>query len=286
MARPRIEPVTAANIEAFCTFLHKNLNPALSIEALRAGLTRSWHVSAPNHGFVLMDGQEIVGGIGAIYAERPLQGIPTRICNITGWCVLESHRAQSMRLAMAIVAQEGWHFTDLSPTKVVGAMLRFLKFQVLDEREVVLPNLPWLPAPWAPRVLQRPEHIEKVLAGEALQAYRDHRDFPWLGQIAVGTRSSWCHVVYKRGQYKGMPAARILHLDQPATFVRSWRRVGSHLLGRGMFSTHVEARRLGAGPMPWPSAVRSGFNPKMYRSDQLTSDQIDLLYSEAVALDL
>jgi hypothetical protein len=286
MARPQIEPVTAANLDEFCTFLHDNLNPAITADGFRQGLTRSWHVEPPNHGFAVRDAGRMVGGIGAIYAERPLTGARERFCNITGWCVLESHRAQSMRLAMAVTSQKGWHFTDLSPTKVVGSMLQFLKFQALDERQAVLLNMPGLPGlpGLGTTVLHRPGDIEAALHGDALEVYRDHAGFPWLRHALVGRPGHWCHVIYKRREFKGLPTASILYLSDPGVFRRGWRRLGAHFLARGMVSTQVEARWL--GQPPWPSAIRSGFNAKLFLSDRLQPAQIDVLYSETVALDL
>lgn len=283
MARPQLEPVTAANLDEFCRFLHEHLNPAISPEGFRTGLTRSWHVEPPNHGFIVRDDGRIVGGIGAIYAERPLAGRRERFCNITGWCVLESHRAQSMRLAMAVTSQKGWHFTDLSPTKVVGSMLQFLKFQALDERQAVLLNLPGLPGLGA-RVLHRAADIEAALQGDALQVWRDHAAFSWLQHVLVGRPGQWCHVIYKRRQFKGLPTASVLYLSDGEAFVRGWRALAGHLLARGMASTQVELRSLPR--RPWPSAVRSGFNAKVFLSDRLQASQIDVLYSETVALDL
>lgn len=287
MGRPTLEPVTASSLGEFCAFLNRNLNASMSEEAFRAGLTRAWHIDAPNHGFIVRDDGRIVGGIGAIYAERVINGRPERFCNITGWCVLESHRPQSMRLAMAVTSQSGWHFTDFSPTKVVGSMLGFLKFKPLDERQLVVLNLPTLPVSGA-QVVSAPNRIEAELEalGDAatLQAYRDHRDIPWLSHRLVGKPGDWCHVVYKKGHFKGFPSAVTLHISHPDTFIRHHRVLGAHLLLRGMISMQVEYRRIGR-PL-WPSAIRSGFNAKMVLSQTLSPDQIDLLYSESVALDL
>ena len=137
MARPTIEPITAATLPEFAAFLHQHLGFERSPQAWVDGFTNDWMIDAPNHGFVLRVDAEIVGGIGAIYASRQIDGATLRFCNITSWCVLDQYRRQSMRLAMALIEQEGYHFTDFSPTRVVGETLKFLKFRTLDERQVV-----------------------------------------------------------------------------------------------------------------------------------------------------
>ncbi|EHR71977.1 hypothetical protein BurJ1DRAFT_3162 [Burkholderiales bacterium JOSHI_001] len=284
MARPTIEPVTDVLLPDFARFLHEHLMPSRSPQEWAAGLSTNWCTDAPNHGFALMDEGRIVGGIGAYYADRLIDGQPERFCNITSWCVLESHRQQSMRLAMTVVGQKGWHFTDFSPTQVVAGTLQFLKFKPLDERQVVGLNLPW--RSWGgPRCIADPDAIDAALAGTPQQrVYRDHRGFAWLQHVLVGHPGQWCHVVYKRRSYKRLPSAHLIYASDPAMLRQGWRALGGHLLARGLVSTHVEFRLL--GETPWPSAVRSGFNPKLFLSNTLQPGQIDYLYSESVALDL
>lgn len=286
MARPQIEAVSTHNIDEFCGFLKDNLNPRVSLERWRFGLTQDWGTAGPNHGFLVRDAGRIVGGIGAIYVDRVFDGRNERFCNITSWCVLDSHRQQSMRLAMAVTGQPGYHFTDFSPTAVVASMLRFLKFQVLDERQAVLLNLPWMRSfgPRAVRVVDDPAAIEQLLRGEALQRYRDHQRFPWLHHLVLGHGDHWCHIVYKRRRFKNLPAAWLLYVADADLLDRGWRPLGAHLLARGMVSTHVELRHL--AHLPRPHAIRSGFNPKLYLSSSLEPSKIDELYSESVTLDL
>ena len=137
MALPELAPITDADLAEFCAFLNRHLNPAITPDQFRAGLSQCWGMDTPNHGFLIRDNGALVGGIGAIYALRPVQGKPERFCNITSWCVLEKYRAQSMRLALALVSQEGFHFTDLTPTEVVVKSLQFLKFKPLENNNKV-----------------------------------------------------------------------------------------------------------------------------------------------------
>ena len=283
MTRPAIEPLTEQNLPEFAAFLHLHLNPARSAADWQAGLSVGWLAERPNHGFLLRDDGKVVGGIGAYYAMRKIAGRNEKFCNITSWCVLDAYRQQSMRLAMAVVSQPGYHFTDFSPTKVVGATLRFFKFQPLDERQIVIPNLPW-PASGGLMVLHRPREIEAALQGDALQVYRDHAVFPWLRHALLGRPGAWCHVIYKTRLLKGLPMADILHASNHAVLQTGLRQLASHLLTRGFVTTQVEYRWLAKRPRA--SALRTGFNQKLYLSSSLGEADIDYLYSETVALDL
>ena len=283
MTRPQIEAVTTALLPDFAQFLHQHLDPGRSPAQWAEGLSRGWLANAPNHGFVLRVDGAIVGGIGACYAERRIRGRSERFCNVTSWCVLDSHRQQSMRLAMTLVGQPGFHYTDFSPTKVVSGTLQFLKFKPLDERQVVALNLPW-PALDGLRVVTRPAEIENLLEADALATYRDHAGFPWLHHLLLGGGRDWCHVIYRRKSFKGLPSAHVLYASDNALLQLGWHRLSRHLLLRGMVSTHAEYRLIKREP--WPSRVRSGFNAKVFLSPTLTPDEIDCLYSEQVALDL
>lgn len=287
MARPTIEPVTADTLPAFAEFLHRHLDGSRSPQAFAAGLAPRWadQPPAPNHGFMLREAGEIVGGIGAIYATRQVDGEAMTTCNITGWCVLDSHRQQSMRLAMAITSQPGLHFTDFSPTKVVAGTLQFLKFKPLEERRLAALNLPSLPMPGGMQVVTGPDAIRaRLSSGQTRTEFDDHLQFPWLHHLLLGDGQRWCHVVYKRRSFKRLPAADVLHASDRNLLRSGWRRLQAHLLAQGLVSTHVDHRLMDA--TPWPSALRSGFNNKVFQSSRWQPDTVDCLYSESVTLDL
>lgn len=282
MPKPTIEPITSATLPDFAAFLASHMPVKRSAAQWVAGLSTQWAAPRPNYGFLLRDQGAVVGGIGAFYAERTIRGQPERFCNITSWCVLDSHRRYSMQLAMALVGQAGYHFTDFSPTKVVAGSLQFLKFRALDPDVVVVPNLPGLP--FGARVLSAPAQVERVLSGALADVWRDHAAFPWLKQLIVGEAGDWCHVIYKRARFKGLPCATIVHVSDSRLFQQWLGRVSGYFFWRGMASTHIEKRRL--GQLPPLARVRTGFNPKQYLSPTLGPDDIDYLYSESVALDL
>lgn len=282
MSRPVIETVEDHNLAEFAAFLHGHLNSSRSVEAWVADFRGARRPETPNYGFVVRDQGRIVGAIGALYAERLIDGRPERFCNITSWCVLDAFRAQSMRLAMALLAQPGWHFTDFSPTKVVGATLKFLKFVELDESLAVMPNLPGWPG--GARVLTTPADLQRVLQGSALQDYQAHARFEWLRHLAVGTPAGWCHVIYKKRQLRGLPVAGLLHASDKTLLEQHLGALRTHLLLAGFVFTQIECRWLSRPP---PRArIQTGFNRKVFLSKTLLPPQIDYLYSESVIFDL
>src|SRR5882762_10257758 len=142
MPRATIEPITEQSLPEVAVLLHENLDRSRSPSSWIEALKTHWGGDRPNYGFLLRSERQVVGAICAFYAQRTIAGCTENVCNITSWCVLDEFRSQSMRLAMSVIAQEGWHFTDFSPTSVVGGVLRFLKFKPLDDRQAVVLNLP------------------------------------------------------------------------------------------------------------------------------------------------
>jgi hypothetical protein len=284
MPKPSLEPIRDEDLEAFCTFLNAHLNPTIPAATWADAFRQPWGIAKPNNGFLLRDKDgRIVGGIGAIYAERVIRGRPERFCNITSWCVLGPYRSHSLRMALALVSQPGFHFTDLSPTPVVAGSLRFLRFKDLDGWAMVMFNLP----AWSPgvRVLSDHDAIERALTPDDARAFRDHRHFPWLLHAAAGRPGAFCHVAYKRGVLKRLPCAVVLYASAPELFLRYRGTLGCHFLTRhGMVSTRIETRLLPRRPAL--SAKVVGYHNGMYRSDTLSESDISNLYSELAALDL
>lgn len=282
MAKPVIEPITEQTLPEFANFLESNMPVKRLARDWISGLQENWCDVRPNYGFLMRDEEQIVGGIGAFYADRTIRGKKETFCNITSWCVLDSYRKYSMQLAMNVVAQTGYHFTDFSPTKVVAGTLQFFKFKSLEEGVAVIPNLP-LPT-FLGRVLTEPSEIERNLKGEMLKVWQDHAKFPWLQQVIFGAPNDWCHVIYKRGVFKRLPSVNVIYVSDGNAFQRYLNRLNWHFFWQGMMTTHVEKRMLPR--VPRLALIRTGFNAKQFLSSTLLPSDIDYLYSETVALDL
>lgn len=283
MSPVTIEPISDNTLIEFATFLHSNLEQSRSSAEWASELSVNWQEDKPNYGYVLRDNNKIVGGIGTFYKDRIIHGKIEKICNITSWCVLDAYRQHSMRLAMTVIGQPNYSFTDFSPTKVVGATLQFLKFIPLDERQAVILNFPWNPFSRI-KVLHQANDIKQTLEGDALQIYKDHATFPWLNHVLVGQPGNWCHVIYKKRVFKRFSAAFIIYLSDKALFDQYFYQLSAHLFFSGYMSTHVECRFIKRQPRI--SAIRSDFIPKVYLSNTLNKEDIDYLYSETMALDI
>lgn len=279
----RVEPITTADVPAVARFLHANLNAKVSAEAWESAVAVPWKVSAPNHGFFLKDDSgEVVGAYLAFYSERVIGAETRRFCNLGAWCVRPEQRFHSLKLLKALLAQEGYVFTDLSPSGNVVPMNERLGFTHLDTATAVAPNLPWLPV--RGRLTTDPAAIEDRLTGADLQIYRDHAGTAAAQHVVLSRGGRHCYVVYRTDRRKDLPFfASVLYVSDPQLFRAMRRRFQAHLLTRhGILALLAEPRVIGHRPRL--SRMLGTPRRKMFRGAGVTEHDIDYLYSELTCL--
>jgi hypothetical protein len=281
----RVAPITTEDVRAVAKFLHANLNDRVPAEAWEHAVHVPWKVDSPNHGVMLVDADgTVVGTLLAFYSEREIAGRTERICNLGAWCVSPEHRLHSLKLLKWMLAQPGYHFTDLSPSGNVIAINERFGFRHLDTTTALIPNLPWLSPPGRKTVTSERARIGRALAGAELALHLDHSDAAAARHVLLSDGDETCLVIFRRDRRKRLPLfASILYVSNPALFRRMRRRLYCHLLLRyGVPMTLAESRVV--GDRPALSLVLPSPRRKMFRSDSLGPDDIDYLYSELVCL--
>ncbi len=276
-----LAPITDADVLAVADFLHANLND--QVPWARSCLPVPWKVDAPNHGFLLRDGQLVVGACLAFYSERSVAGRLERFCNVGALYVQPAYRFHSIRLFTALLGQKGYHFTGLSANETVLAIFARLKFRPLDTSAALIPNLPWPTVPGRTRISADPSVIERALAEEELEIYRDHAQALAVHHHVLLHGQESCYVMHREFRHRDKPLyAVLLHVSNPDLFRRALLPMTRHLLVRHrLVATLGELRIIEHRP-------RLSFKltawPKMYRSASLEPGQIDNLYSELVCV--
>ncbi|SDR72049.1 hypothetical protein [Agrococcus carbonis] len=278
-----LAPIADADIEAVSRFMHDHHNRRVAPEQWARALRMRWSDAAPHHGFLLRAEGDIVGAYLAYFSEREVDGHAERFCNLGAWCVREEHRAEGLRLAMALVRMRGYHFTDLSPSGSVVALDRAMGFTELDTSASAMPNLPWRTL--GVRVTGDPDRIDAALSGAERRVWADHRAAAAARHLIVLSGEEQCYIIFRRDRRKRVRAfASILHVSNPDLFRRAVRDVGAHLLlHHGIAVTLLERRVVGDPPPGTVALPRT--RPKMFKSSALASTSIDYLYSELVALE-
>jgi hypothetical protein len=276
-----ISPIADADVLAVADFLHANLND--QVPWARSCLATPWQTDAPNHGFLLRDGQRVVGACVAFYSERLVAGRVERFCNVGAWSVLPAYRFHSIRLFTALLAQEGYHFTALSGNATALAIFARFKFRSLDTSAALIPNLPWPTVPGRTRISGDPGVIERSLTGTELELYRDHAHALAVQHHVLLRGRESCYIMYREFRHRDVPLyAVLLHVSNPDLFRRAIVPLTRHLLVRHRLVATLGELRI-IGPQPRLS-FRLHAWPKMYRSASLEPGRIDNLYSELVCV--
>jgi hypothetical protein len=281
----RVTPIAPADVRAVGEFLHTHLNGRVPAEAWVQCMEVPWTVDKPNNGFMLVDDDATVVGVQlALYSERIIDGRRERFCNLAAWCVLPDHRFRGLKLLYALLAQDDYHITDLSPSGNVPALNAKLGFQTLDTTTWIVPNLPGPPMPRSGSILTDPAAIEHALDGEQLALYKDHARAPAARHLVLMRGREYCYVVFRKDRRKQLPLfASLLHVSNPELLRRMARPLARHLLlHHGACATLAERRIVKYRPAG--SRLLRSPRVKMFRSKRLQPGHIDYFYSELVCL--
>lgn len=280
----RLSPITSSDVPAVARFLTGHLNKRVSADRWQGALSVPWDVEQPNHGFFLRDDGDVVGAYLAFYSQQEVNGRAEKFCNLGAWCVLDGHRHQGTRLFTRLLAQEGYHFTDFSPSGNVVELNRRLKFTDLDTTTELVANVPLPSRRGAARVTSDPDALLETLSSDEIALYRDHRRAAAAKHLLVSTPREHCYVVFRRDTRKRVRAfGSILHVSNPELFRAAAGQVGGYLMTHlGIPATLVE-RRIAGGPVRRGRTLGRS-RPRMFRSKTLGAEQVSYLYSELTCL--
>lgn len=273
-----LRAISSTDVADVGSFLHNNLNSRVSASAWASAIVPPWHVESPNHGFLLACEGGIVGVYLAFYSQREINDKHERFCNLAAWCVLDDFRAHGLRLLRALVGQRGYTFTDLSPSGNVIALNQKLRFTSLNTATALVVNVPW-PVKGV-RIRTEESDIERVLQGQDMEIFRDHRRTAAARHLVVSRGDEYCYVIFRKDRRKGLPLfASLLYVSNSGLFKETSRVVFSHLLLRHRIPATLVELRI-AGSRPPMSPMLSSPRTKMYKGSNVAADQIDYLYSE------
>lgn len=270
-------PIADSDLDRVGRFLHEHLDPRVSAETWASAAVPSWSAPVDDHGYLLLEGDRVVGVYLAFHSERTVGGQRRHVCNLAAWCVLESHRAHGARLLRAQLARKDVVFTDLSPSGSVLELNRRLGFLDLDTTTVLVPCVP-LPTPGV-RVVTRPARIEALLEGRDREIYRDHRDAAAARHLVLAVGDAHCYVMFRKVRRKGLPGfATLLHVSDPELLRGHLAALSRHLVRHGVLVLLAELRVVEHAPRL--SRRLATPRPKMFRGAGVAPGDIDDLYSE------
>ena len=240
-------------------------------------------------GYVMVDGEEVVGFLGATVGSRTIRGRTHRVCNLSNWIVKQPYRGRSLDLLTKVLDEQGTTVTVLSPAPHVLKIFEMLRFELLDTSERIIIPSPLHAIVSKAVILTERSEIERELRGESLTILR-HHSLQYNKHVLVRAPEGDCYVLMNRSwktiaRRIRIPMGRIHHISSRDVFLRYADRLALAAVARfGVAALIVNERALG-GRRVWNSIRRPG-GPRIgaFKSEELHPEDIDGLYSEAVLL--
>ena len=286
-----VEKVTPAMFDDVYPLLSE-LDSAQPREKWRKIFDYRWEADEGYVGYALVDDRKVVGFNGAIFSRRIIDGRDARFCNLTSWIVKEQYRTESLRLVFPVLKLKGYTITNLTMNDRAWEVTRRLGFKNLDTNVRILFLVPGLSATRkeeAPVIVSDKSKIAEILDPVNLKIFLDHSHYN-CGHLVIQDKYGYSYVIYTRKRYRkyncDIPYAQILYISDRSAFLRRINKVKSYFLkSRKYFFLAVDERLIGNATIPYSKAYQLKI-PRMYKSDVLSREQVDNLYSELVVLGL
>ena len=286
-----VEKVTPSMFDDVYPLLSE-LEDTHSREEWRKIFDYRWESDEGYVGFALVDDRKVVGFNGAIFSRRIIDGREARICNLTSWIVKEQYRTESMRLVFPFLRLKGYTITNLTMNERAWEITRRLGYKNLDTTIRIIFPVPGLSAARkeeAPAIVSDQSKIAEILDPVNLKIFRDHSHYD-CGHLVIQDKYGYSYIIYTRKRYRkyncDIPYAQILYISDRSAFLRCLNKIKSYFLkSRKYFFLAVDERLIGNATIPYSKVYQLKI-PKMYKSEVLSREQIDNLYSELVVLGL
>jgi len=286
-----VEKVTPAMFDDVYPLL-SGLGNTHSREKWREIFDYQWESDEGYVGYALVDDRKVVGFNGAIFSRRIIDGREARFCNLTSWIVEEQYRTESMRLVFPFLKLKGYTVTNLTMNERAWEITRRLGFKNLDTNVRILLPVPGLFSTRkeeAPVIVSDQSEIAGILDPAHLKIFRDHLHYN-CGHLVMKDKYGYSYIIYTRKRYRkynfDISYAHIHYISDRSAFLRRLNKIKLYFLkSLKCFFLAVDERLIGNATIPYSKVYRLKV-PRMYKSEVLSREQIDSLYSELVVLGL
>ena len=282
---PHVTPAVRTDFAQILPLLREFPNQRLSSDDWhRLLFDPPWPVPEDRVGYVLRDGDEVVGFLGTILSTRTIRGRAERFCNLSSWIVRESHRSASLQLVFPVLSIRDHTIVNLTASPTAHEVFRSLGFSVLERALVLVPmfaGLGRLGRSAGVRLLADPARIAAALMG-ADRERAEHVARTHAAQVLLTRGPDSCHAVATASAWRGH--WRLAHVQYASDWSRLWAWLP--LVNRGFLASlsalglRVDGRF--AADLPASARRRELEFPTLYRPAHagITPADVDGLYTE------
>ena len=244
-----------------------------------------WIPEDDRYGAVVMDGEDLYGFLGIVFADRPLAGGTHRTGNITSWFIEKDLRRSGLGQEMLalVTAPEGVTYTATSANPRSGPLLEKTGWEGLENRRLLWRRSDAQPAIQVRRLTSAEAAGE--LDGASRRVIADHAGLNVDPYLAVSPSGAACLVVtYTKLKGDNVAHYEVLHVSDRPLFTEMVRDFANAVLRAENSVLSVESRFVTAAAEP--DEILTLDIPRYWKPCGIEPHHIDLLYSEIVLLDL
>jgi hypothetical protein len=279
--------VTPGDFEQIYPLLCEFDNPKITKRLWRNLFSDYWNFQKEFIGYKLVIGNRIVGFVAYILSERWLNGRNEKFLVLSSWIVKKEFRSFSLELLYPILELNNHTLLSFTPTPGAHAIeTKLFDMKVLDTHEVIIPCLITSPAVFQKKVtlsLHPRQFIHHLTEEE--KKYCEHHSKFRCNHLFVQFQQGHLYLITKQKYIRHLRFHKIYYVNRPDLFLEHFSCLRFHLPRvLKAFGLIIDSRFLKQKKIPF-SYRKEFFMPMLYRSERLTPDKIDYLYSEFFLLE-
>jgi hypothetical protein len=283
-----VRPVDASLFDQVHPLL-QDLDPSIDQSTWQRLFDYQWKQEEAYCGYGLFDDEKLVGFLGLIFSQRIIAQKLERFCNLTTWIVQPSYRGYSLLLMRSVMQLKNYTLTDFSSYKEVIQLSKRLGFQELDVRVKLLLASRFVPSFFRHEKIQCFQELDEIktrLRGADATLFADHQRYPNCRHLLVCGGEQYCYLIFTVVQNSTFSYCYLHFISDVKLFAMFSLTIRAQLVKMsGTALILVDSRLVSQISLPLTYELPLNL-PKLYKSDTLTPEQIDNLYSELILLNL
>lgn len=270
-----------------------------------------WPVEEEHIGIVMLDDEKAVGFIGFLFSKRNINGEISKICNLSSWIVSKEYRSdiKSLSIITEMMKMKDYTISSFTSTPEAFTILMKFGFKLLEDQTAHL--FPDKKQAEELSVITGDKNIKLVLSEDEFRIYQDHKDFN-CSIFILAKNDSHCMIVTKKQKFtkrkfitsrsrnyidlilrktiKHSPLneeiefTSVHYFSNSEFFIKYQDSIAYYLTDlTNTFGLAVPKRFISGKNKI--KVLFSNCTKAIYKSTELTAEQIDSIYSELFILD-
>lgn len=266
-----------------------------------------WHNKEDYFGFVLVNGEKIIGFLGTIFSTRFINGQEKKFCNLSSWVVDNQYKKHGLSLFLPVLELEDYTITNFSSAEKTYIISKKLGFEDLEsDFRVLYPSFNLLSLSRKAEVVFDHQLIIRTLSAKDLKIFEDHKKFKCV-HILIKSGGDYCYLIIRKSKaylrsiyYLNRLVSLVFRSDYVANnvflghlhyisnkelFCTSYKSIVNKVCAKKrLLGLLVDQRQLGR-----ELTLRNQykvFATPIFRSTHVSRKDVDSLYSESFLLDL